>query len=138
MDRTPLIAAAALIALALACAGVCVELAHADDPAPIVTTDLQAGDRAPFAGVLVPPDTLRALLEAQDERDDLRRQLALAERQRVADVAEAWAVADARERARAACEASRAPRCERPWGGWPWVTLGVGLVAAGGVCAIAR
>lgn len=142
--RGPLVAAATLLILALASLGVCVEVARPAEGEP--ATALRAGERAPYAGTIVPAETLRALLHAQDERDTLRAELAAEREARALDaegaaveLQEARDVSDARERARAACEASRVPpRPERPWAGWPWVAAGLGAAAGATITVLAR
>lgn len=92
-----------------------------------------------YDGVLVRGDTLRALLHAQDERDEARALLEVEREGRrldgaraAVDLLECQTTSDAREGARAACEASRLPAVtsdERAWSGWPWVAAAVGVVA---------
>lgn len=110
---------------------------------PLGARAVAAGAPAPFAGVVIRVETLLALLEAQDQRDkliDLRRQdaeqRAIDAERADADIEECQAVSDARERQRAACEASRvppAPRCECAWGGWPIVSGVAGAAVGFGV-----
>jgi hypothetical protein len=109
------------------------------EPGPVVTA-LRTGDPAPFAGVLVPAETLRALLVAQDERDEARELLAVERERRAADVTACDARLSAVEDARRACEASRVPprRCDCAWSGWPWVSGAVGVVVGVGACAAWR
>lgn len=132
-DRAQLIAQFVVTLLLLGLA-TCYGLARAEPPAVEVTA-LRPGQPAPYAGILVPAETLRALLIAQDERDH-ERELRRLERERAdVDLAECRGISDARERARVACEASRVPpACEPvPWGGWPWVSGVAGAALGFGV-----
>lgn len=117
---------------ALILTGLGVRLSRAEPAVP-----LSAGEVAPYAGILMPGEVVRALLHAQDERDEVRAH-AEAERERArADLAACVAVSDARERARVACEGSRVPPPpERAWSGWPWVAGGVGVVVGVGLTVL--
>lgn len=112
------------------------------DEALDLLTDLGLGRRGaacpPYAGVLVRGETLRTMLHAQDERDEARAQLEIEREGRrldgaraAVDLLECRTTSDAREQARAACEASRLPpvTSDKPWSGWPWVAAGLGVVA---------
>lgn len=112
------------------------------DDALDTMTDLGLGRRGavcpPYAGVLVRDETLRALLHAHDERDEARALLEVEREGRrldgaraAVDLLECRTMSDAREQARAACEASRlaAVTSDEAWSGWPWVAAGLGIVA---------
>ncbi|MCC7542450.1 MAG: hypothetical protein IT379_39900 [Deltaproteobacteria bacterium] len=111
---------------------VCAEFARAEPVVP-----LRAGEVAPYAGILMPGEVVRALLHAQDERDEARALLEVERERARVDLQACVAVADARERARVACEGSRVPPPpERAWAGWPWVAAGAGLVVGVGLTVL--
>lgn len=138
-DHVELVASLAITLLVIVGAATCYGVARGEPAEPAADTPvtaLRAGEAAPYAGILVPAETLRALLQAQDERDHERELRKLDAQQATADIDECRAISDARERARSQCEASRVPpacRCECAWGGWPWVSGVAGAAVGFGV-----
>lgn len=132
-----------LLCLLLAAPSRAAEPEPQPEPDPI---GLEAGQRAPWTGVHVPPRRMRELLAAETRdkaapaRETLMRQgLELDTLHVRVDLLECRTESEARERQRAACETERVPAqaepAARPWGGWPWVT-GAGGVVVGVVLAV--
>lgn len=120
------------IALAMLGIGACADLGRAAAPEPV--TVLRQGDPAPYAGILAPADTWRDLLHAQDERDAAAERLTLERDEHAIHLRACEARSDARERARAQCEAAIVPPAvEPPWSGWPWLSGAVGVVVGAGL-----
>lgn len=122
------------IALAMLGIGVCADLGRAAAPEPVTVTVLRQGDPAPYAGILAPADTWRDMLHAQDERDAAAERLLLERDEHAIHLRACEARSDARERARAQCEAAIVPPAvEPPWPGWPWLSGAVGVVVGAGL-----
>lgn len=138
-ERAQLIASLIVTLLALLLVAALYGLARGEPAEPAAdhpVTALRAGEAAPYAGILVPTETLRALLQAQDDLDRERELRRLDVIEHEADLDECRTVSDARERARSACEASRVPpvvRCDGVWAGWPWVSGVAGAAVGFGV-----
>lgn len=137
-DHVELVASLAVTMLVIVGAATCYGVARGEpaEPAAEPVTALRAGEAAPYAGILMPAETVRALLQAQDDLDRERELRRLDARQATADLDECRTISDARERQRSACEASRVPppcRCDGVWAGWPWVSGVAGAAVGFGV-----
>ncbi len=144
------------IALAMLGIGVCADLGRAADPEPTTvihaagegcaawlsdaTRGMPASDKRrgalcpPYSGVLTPADTWRDMLHAQDERDAAAERLQIERDKHAIRLRACEARSDARERARAQCEAAIVPPAvEPPWSGWPWLSGAVGVVVGAGL-----